>query len=84
MPVTGFHSVIERPDSVSRVIPPTAIISTTSAATANSQRAIARGVAGALFMRRPLRPGGTKRKPERSPGAVGACAMLHCYINAPA
>ena len=35
-PETGFHSVIERPDSVSRVIPPTMTISQTSPATVNS------------------------------------------------
>ncbi len=39
MPVTGFHSVIETPDSVSRVIPPTATIAMTSNATASSQNA---------------------------------------------
>ena len=34
VPSTGFHSVIERPDSVSRVAPPTKTIAKTSAATA--------------------------------------------------
>ena len=38
-PLTGFHSVIDSPDSVSRVIPPTTTIATISPATANSQRA---------------------------------------------
>ena len=33
-PVTGFHSTIESPDSVSRVAPPTTSVSTISAATA--------------------------------------------------
>ncbi|GJD81531.1 hypothetical protein NBEOAGPD_4784 [Methylobacterium gregans] len=32
-PVTGRHSVIERPEPVSRVAPPTATIATTRAAT---------------------------------------------------
>ncbi|GAC1573320.1 MAG: hypothetical protein NVS3B27_18980 [Novosphingobium sp.] len=43
MPLTGFHSVIETPDSVSRVIPPTTTMPTINAATAHSQRAIAIG-----------------------------------------
>ena len=34
VPVTGFHSTIESPDSVSRVAPPTTSVSTISAATA--------------------------------------------------
>ena len=33
-PITGFHSVIDRPDSVSRVAPPTSTMAKTSAATA--------------------------------------------------
>ncbi len=36
-PVTGSHWVIERPDSVSRVAPPTSTMAKTSAATATSQ-----------------------------------------------
>lgn len=43
VPVTSFHSVIDRPDSVSRVMPPTITISMISAATANSQLAMAFG-----------------------------------------
>ena len=34
-PVTGFHSTIESPDSVSRVAPPTSTMIAISAATAN-------------------------------------------------
>ena len=34
VPVTGFHSTIDRPDSVSRVAPPTSTIAKMSAATA--------------------------------------------------
>src|SRR5262245_15420081 len=37
MPVTGFHSVIERPESVSRVAPPTRVMATTRSATQESQ-----------------------------------------------
>jgi hypothetical protein len=33
-PVTGFHSVIESPDSVRRVAPPTSTMASTKAATA--------------------------------------------------
>ena len=33
-PVTGFHSTIDSPDSVSRVAPPTSTIAKMSAATA--------------------------------------------------
>src|SRR5262249_16065415 len=36
-PVSGCHSVIDRPDSVSRVAPPTTTIAKISAATATSQ-----------------------------------------------
>ncbi len=42
-PLTGFHSVIDRPLSVSLVIPPTTTIRKTSAATANSQFETASG-----------------------------------------
>src|SRR5215467_12773211 len=35
-PVTGFHSTIERPDSVSRVAPPTTTVTNIRAATASS------------------------------------------------
>src|SRR5258707_5453629 len=41
-PVTGFHSTIDRPDSVSRVAPPTITIANTSAAIASSHSRIAR------------------------------------------
>ena len=44
-PVIGFHSVIESPDSVSRVMPPTTTIANTKAATKRSQ-AISREGAG--------------------------------------
>ena len=37
-PVTGRHSVIERPEPVSRVAPPTTTMTKTSAATIQSQR----------------------------------------------
>src|SRR5262245_7067634 len=46
-PVTGFHSTIERPDSVSRVAPPTTTVTTISAATASSHSLTARRCAGA-------------------------------------
>ena len=39
----GFHSVIDSPDSVSRVIPPTTTMATISPATAHSHRASASG-----------------------------------------
>src|SRR5690349_20951426 len=42
-PLIGFHSVIDRPLSVSRVIPPTTTIAKTSAATRNSSRDRASG-----------------------------------------
>jgi len=55
VPVTGFHSTIDRPDSVSRVAPPTSTISAISAATANSHHRTARspdiGCAEILVMR---------------------------------
>ena len=53
-PVTGFHCVIDRPDSVSRVAPPTITIAKISAAVSNepaAHNALARRRA-----RRALRP----------------------------
>ena len=41
-PVTGRHSTMESPDSVSRVAPPTSTSATTMAATAQSQRRMMR------------------------------------------
>ncbi len=38
-PVTGFHSVIDRPEPVRRVAPPTTTMARTRAATANSHTA---------------------------------------------
>ncbi len=40
-PSSGFHSVIESPDSVKRVAPPTTTIAKTRAATKNSQNCTA-------------------------------------------
>ena len=42
-PETGFHSVIDSPDSVNRVMPPTTTMAKTRNATENSQLAIALG-----------------------------------------
>jgi hypothetical protein len=42
-PLTGFHSVIDTPDSVRRVMPPTTTMPTTMAATTHNQRAICNG-----------------------------------------
>src|SRR5215472_14211537 len=42
VPVTGCHSTIDRPDSVSRVAPPTSTMATMSAAIATSHSRIAR------------------------------------------
>jgi uncharacterized membrane protein YeaQ/YmgE (transglycosylase-associated protein family) len=41
-PLTGFHSVIDRPEPVSRVAPPTITMHSTTKATANSQMATGR------------------------------------------
>src|ERR1700704_1812783 len=43
-PVTGFHSTIDSPDSVSRVAPPTTRVTAISAATASSHSRRARGL----------------------------------------
>src|SRR5262249_7703397 len=53
-PVTGFHSTMERPDSVSRLAPPTITVTNIKAATASSQSLTARRAAedGARLMRR--------------------------------
>src|SRR5712691_2371288 len=47
VPVTGFHSTIDRPDSVSRVAPPTTTVTNISAATARSHSRTARRLLGA-------------------------------------
>src|SRR5262249_23008944 len=44
-PVTGFHSTIERPDSVSRVALPTITVTNIKEATASSQNLMARRLA---------------------------------------
>src|SRR5262249_10192795 len=46
-PVTGFHSTIESPDSVSRVAPPTTTVAAISAAAASSHSLTARRCADA-------------------------------------
>src|SRR5205085_12545388 len=51
VPVTGFHSTIESPDSVSRVAPPTSSVATISAATRESHSRIARRRACGDMMR---------------------------------
>jgi hypothetical protein len=43
VPVTGFHSTIDNPDSVSRVAPPTSTMTAISAATAISHHLTAPG-----------------------------------------
>ena len=53
-PDTGFHSVIERPDPVSRVSPPTITMATIIAATTSSHTPTA------------LRPGGGAAASTRS------------------
>ena len=45
-PVTGFHSTIDSPDSVSRVAPPTSTIANTSTATQASHTPTARDADG--------------------------------------
>jgi len=42
IPVSGFHSTIESPDSVSRVAPPTTKVTNISAATVSSHKRMAR------------------------------------------
>jgi hypothetical protein len=86
VPVTGFHSVIESPDSVSRVIPPTIRIRHTIAATANSQRASASGAAGGgaaavagSFMRPPCGgAGGFSSGLDMTEGAGG---LIHVTLS---
>src|SRR5271169_3266402 len=50
-PTTGFHSVIDRPDRVSRVMPPTTTIRKTSAQQTNSQAATAPGLSSSTALR---------------------------------
>src|SRR5262245_1484464 len=73
-PVTGFHSTIESPDSVSRVAPPTTTVTTISAATASSHSLTARRCAGAgggtLAMRMRTLPCWRRRGPYSSPAAA--------------
>ena len=49
MPAIGFHSVIDNPDSVRRVIPPTTTIAKTKAATPISQLIKAAGRAAGVL-----------------------------------
>ena len=51
MPLIGCHWVIDRPDSVSRVMPPTTTMAITSSATASSQCTSAWMRAAALVWR---------------------------------
>ena len=53
MPVTGFHSTIESPDSVRRVAPPTSTMIAISAAIAISHHLMARLV-GAWYAEIPV------------------------------
>src|SRR5215208_4885464 len=73
-PVTGFHSVMERPDPVSRVAPPTATMATTSAARRKSQACTSFNASGrvagsrvseasaARVMEKPELSGGVQRR----------------------
>jgi hypothetical protein len=51
IPISGFHSTMDRPDSVSRVTAPITAMAKTMAQQASSQTAMARGepVASRLF-----------------------------------
>jgi hypothetical protein len=84
-PMIGFHSVIDRPDPVSRVAPPTTTSANTTAAVANSQMATGRdrSSVGARAMRSlswlaGQEPDAYAVKPmkARARKAVGAAAML--------
>src|SRR5690349_8585768 len=84
-PLIGFHSVIERPLSVRRVIPPTTTIAKTSAATAKRrfERPRGRGARWALMRRSaPLPAASRGARPH-----VGANVILYrrrrCPISAP-
>src|SRR5215471_5539861 len=61
-PVTGFHSTIDRPDSVSRVAPPTVSVTNIKAATANSQSLRARRRVSERGARRVMRSLGCRRR----------------------
>src|SRR5256714_4082168 len=61
-PVTGFHSTIDRPDSVSRVAPPTVSVTNINAATANSQNLRARRRVSERGARRVMRSLGCRRR----------------------
>ena len=67
MPITGFHSVIDSPDSVSRVTPPTTIIRKIIPQQAKSHAATARG---ALFG-------------FAAPAALGNCVTLDRTVTSP-
>ena len=49
IPVTGFHSTIDNPDSVRRVAPPTRMVATTSATTIESHQPMIRRCGFAEF-----------------------------------
>src|SRR5205085_12013939 len=67
IPVTGFHSVIESPDSVSRVAPPTTTSRRTRNATVHSQVRMERDASmkGKVFVSSPVCTGSLATKPNR-------------------
>ena len=82
-PVIGFHSVMDNPDSVSRVIPPTTTIANTRSATQSSQFAMLAGrscndVTAALSDKAM-----SMRGDMRGCGTAGKCklALKNCYLN---
>src|SRR6266487_2902274 len=61
-PVTGFHSTIDRPDSVSRVAPPTTTVTNIRAATASSHSLMARRRVSEHAARLVMRSFGCRRR----------------------
>ena len=73
-PVTGRHSVIESPDSVSRVMPPTTIMTTIMAAQTKSQAATARSAG--------VGPGVVAAMVFTAPACSAGASSLQCQADA--
>src|SRR6266478_2366947 len=86
-PTTGFHSVIDRPERVSRVMPPITTIKKISAQQTNSQVATAPRLPSAAHAVAPsarLRTAVVqvdKRSILSGPNQLGRCALRHAIAS---
>src|SRR6266536_4446979 len=83
-PVTGFHSTIDRPDSVSRVAPPTTTVTNIRAATASSHSLMARRRVSEHGARLGMRSFGCRRRGPYNHAPAPANERDHAYPSAQA